>query len=618
MSLKSYEIPWRPTVEIWAVGGWFLATGYMAALAITRDMPPIPLWAMTGVSSLFMLRRTIGMFKQSNGKKRLKRGKLWFLPWLKFEKKLDAEAGSYIGKTFTWNASALEKSQEILDSNDTELLGKKVTQAYWLHGVGKKEQDSYYSLEMQFGHTLVAGTTGAGKGVCFCAAITQAIMRDEAVIIIDPKGDLNIQNAIKAACLARSDPERYHYFHPSFPDKSVRIDPLRNWNRRTEIASRITTLIPSESGSDAFTNFCWKVLNSVAQGLFETGEAPSLKNLRKYIEGDAAPLLIRALRSHFSKTTDNWENRILKYTKRKKTSEVQNYIDFYRIEVAPTHQSTELEGLISTVEHNREHFQKMIISLIPILSMLTDDSLGPLLSPDPTPNPNDPRTITDTKRVIEKGQVLYVSLDSLSDATVGSAIGSMLLADCASVAGDRFAFGVGDRPVNIFIDEAAEVINEPTVQLLNKGRSAKFRVYIATQTLADFEHRLGSEAAARKVLGNINTKFVLRLHDDKSQKYFSEQMPEVTIRGVDHQYRTGASSSDPNDFSGMYSESLVKEKTSMIPPSLLGMLPDMHYFAKMADGRVLKGRLPIVLLDRVEPQTKKKSKNEYVYENEHR
>jgi len=32
----------------------------------------------------------------------------------------------------------------------------------------------------------------------------------------------------------------------------------------------------------------------------------------------------------------------------------------------------------------------------------------------------------------------------------GSAIGSILLADLAAVAGDRYNYGVSDRPVNVF------------------------------------------------------------------------------------------------------------------------------------------------------------------------
>lgn len=603
MANTSFEVPWRRNHELIAVVTWGLAIGIMVVFANRHEMPTTPLWAMTAVSALLMGRRLIGAFQQKKQVDRIKTGSTWFMPWSKFVAKLPDD-GSYMGAGFNWNVETLEKSKEILNSNPEKLLGEEAVEAgaYWLHGVGNGEKDMKFPLPMQYGHTLIAGTTGAGKGVCFCLAIAQAILRDECVVVIDPKGDENIQNTIKAACAAKGDPDRFLYFHPAFPDKSVLIDPLRNWNRKTEPASRVTTLIPSESGgSDPFTAFCWKVLNSIAQGLMVAGEQPNLVKLRKYIEGDPSPLLVRALRQHFRKHVPKWEDRLNKYTKGKNVSEVQAYINYYNREVSQIKSSTALEGLISTVLHNKEHMQKMITSLIPMLSMLTDDNLGPLLSPDSSNlEPGDKRPIIDTKRVIEKGQVLYLALDSLSDATVGSAIGSMILADLASVAGDRYSFGVGERIVNVFVDEAAEVINEPTIQLMNKGRGAKFKVWIACQTLADFEARMGSEAQARKVLGNANTKYVLRVHDDVTQKYFSEQMPEVSARSLDYQYRSGATSNDPQDFNGMYAETLSKEASSLVPPSLMGVLPDMHYFVKYADGRVCKGRLPIITLDELE------------------
>ncbi len=39
------------------------------------------------------------------------------------------------------------------------------------------------------GHSLIVGTTGSGKTRMFDILISQAILRGEAVIIIDPKGD---------------------------------------------------------------------------------------------------------------------------------------------------------------------------------------------------------------------------------------------------------------------------------------------------------------------------------------------------------------------------------------------------------------------------------------------
>jgi conjugal transfer pilus assembly protein TraD len=133
---------------------------------------------------------------------------------------------------------------------------------------------------------------------------------------------------------------------------------------------------------------------------------------------------------------------------------------------------------------------------------------------------------------IDRAQVVYLGLDSLSDTMVGSAIGSILVADLAAVAGDRYNYGVSLKPVNVFIDEAAEVVNDPFIQLLNKGRGAGLRLTVATQTFADFAARTGSEAKARQVLGNINSLIALRVLDAETQQYVTDSLPKTRLRSV--------------------------------------------------------------------------------------
>ena len=137
---------------------------------------------------------------------------------------------------------------------------------------------------------------------------------------------------------------------------------------------------------------------------------------------------------------------------------------------------------------------------MPVLVMLTSGALGPLLSPDET-DETDQRQLTRLTQLINDAAVAYIGLDSLSDGMVGSAIGSLLIAELTAVAGERYNYGVDNRPVSVFIDEAAEVMNDPFVQLLNKGRGARLRLTVATQSFADFAARTGSQAKATQVLG---------------------------------------------------------------------------------------------------------------------
>jgi conjugal transfer pilus assembly protein TraD len=102
----------------------------------------------------------------------------------------------------------------------------------------------------------------------------------------------------------------------------------------------------------------------------------------------------------------------------------------------------------------------------------------------------------------------------------------------AAEAGDRNNYGVGLKPVTLFIDEAAEVVNDPFIQLLNTGRGAGLRLTVATQTFADFAARTGSEAKARQVLGSINNLIALRVLDAETQQYVTDSPPSTRLRSV--------------------------------------------------------------------------------------
>jgi conjugal transfer pilus assembly protein TraD len=256
-----------------------------------------------------------------------------------------------------------------------------------------------------------------------------------------------------------------------------------------------------------------------------------------------------------------------------------------------------IDGLLTSHFHNSEHFQKMVVSLVPLLSMLTSGELRYLLSPEPTDG--DPRPVLDLASLIEKNAVFYVGLNSLANEKVGGAIGSILLADLTAAAGAIYnraqeaGGNIQPQPVNIFVDEAAEVVNDPAIQVLNKGGGAGFRVVIATQTLADLEVRTGSKAGARQVIANTNTWIIFRVIDCETQEYIAKALPKTVVKGMDMGYRSGNRSEDPSQFSAMYTESLRETPTELFPPALLGQLPKFHFFCRFSE-QAWKGKLPII------------------------
>ena len=106
----------------------------------------------------------------------------------------------------------------------------------------------------------------------------------------------------------------------------------------------------------------------------------------------------------------------------------------------------------------------MVTNLFPILNKLTTGDFGDLLSPD-YKNIDDKRRVLDSQKIIEDSMVFYLGLDSLSDKDTGESLGSLALSDIVAVAGERYNYGEDLKHVNIFIDEASEIINDPSIML---------------------------------------------------------------------------------------------------------------------------------------------------------
>lgn len=602
----SYENPWRTNYESAAAGAWIAgAVGSLTALQVA-PFPPEPFYWMIGLSTLMASIRVPQAIKLAKLQRTLKGRKLEKIHIKRLINLMDKKPGTiWLGNGFVWENRHAQRVHEILKRDWSDIVkytSEKATSDQvgqnWIHGVEPSETAIRQALSHSEGQNLILGTTGAGKTRLFDLLISQAIFRGEAVIIIDPKGDRDLYRKAQRACIAAGDPDRFVFFHPAFPERSARIDPLANFSRVTEIASRLAALIPSEAGADPFKSFGWQAINNIAQALVFSYERPSIILLKRFLESGPQQMVVRAVTSYAERELNDGvvkvQNLLRSLGPNQNEEKMARAMSiFYKEEVQPEAPSPELEALISMFQHDKTHFAKMVSNLLPIMNMLTAGDLADLLSPDYS-DITDLRTITDNKKIINNGQVAYIGLDSLTDNTVGAAIGSLLLSDLVSVAGDRYNYGVGNKPVNIFIDEAAEVINDPTIALLNKGRGALMKLFVATQTIADFETRLGSKEKARQVLGNMNNLYVLRVIDPETQLFVTENLPKTRIKSVVRDQGFSSNSDSPLRYSAKTGEKLMEEEADLFPPQLLGMLPNLEYIAKISGGMIIKGRLPIL------------------------
>ncbi|NMU53071.1 conjugal transfer protein, partial [Vibrio parahaemolyticus] len=123
-----------------------------------------------------------------------------------------------------------------------------------------------------------------------------------------------------------------------------------NFTRVTEIASRLAALIPSEAGADPFKSFGWQALNNIAQGLVITHDRPNLTKLRRFLEGGAAGLVIKAVQAYSERVMPDWEAEAAAYLEKVKNGSREKIafalMKFYYDIIQPEHPNSDLEGLL--------------------------------------------------------------------------------------------------------------------------------------------------------------------------------------------------------------------------------------------------------------------------------
>ncbi|MEY2117127.1 conjugative transfer system coupling protein TraD [Rhodanobacter sp. FW106-PBR-R2A-1-13] len=611
---QTYLNPFRPHFERAAGLVWSGAAVLMVAEMFLPNASPRLQFVLAGACAAAAapwISKWLGLLQVRD---RMNNRQVTVMPISAARREFDEERKRiWIGWGFPWTIEEAQLAREVALTDPGKLAPVDSPESpgqSWIHGIGASEEKIYLPVVDE--HTLIIAMTRWGKTVMYRNLITQAVDRDEAVFIIDPKGDKDLKAACEQAC--RDMGKSLLVFHPGFPATSVRLDPLKNFTDSSEVASRISGLLGRGSRDNTFTAFAHMQLVNVVNGMLLAGKRPTLVAIKRYLDGHLESLLIEAIKAYCDRVlASGWERHLEGYRravmgKRKRRpedtdgpmlltpeEEAAAHTAFYREQVLDSKGSPEIEGLIATVEHPAEHRSKMLTSLMPVLTKLTSGAMARLMSTDATDS-GDTRLITDTARIVEQRQVIYIGLNALGNEDVANAIGEILMADIAAVCGARYNYAKDKKVVSVLVDEAPEILNNELIKLLNKGGGAGFRLTLATQTVSDFVARLGDKATAEKVLGNIANLIFGRVTAAESQEYFCSRLPRVPIKSLGHSRSVSSPTSDPLDFSATQGEALKVDMEPPIEPPTLGCLPQLHFFALLGS-RFVKGRIPVIVPD---------------------
>lgn len=495
----------------------------------------------------------------------------------------------------------------------------------WIHGLDMSERDVILPFDTLKGHCAVVATTGAIKTRLAALVIFQLAMRGCCVIVIDPKGDKDLREICRQAAVLSGNPGRFLMLHPAFASESVRLDLIKNWDRVSQVASRITMVLDSQE-ADNFKEFCWMAVHRITNAMKFIGRRVSVYTLKTAMESRSAVehLTALALKKFFTEDCPQLSEALERQVNALASTaggrnqpkglvetgsiELTAMIKVFQ-EMVPEQEEEaraqqlpvkpeELRGLVAILEANREWFGKMIISITPLLTKLTTDDLKDLLSPD-YDDIDDPRPIMDMKRIVEGNHIFYLGSDTMADESVGRAMATMVLADAASVAAEIYNYdepGQAQREIHIFNDEAGDGLGNPAIQLANKGRGAGVFMWFLFQTFSDIVDRFsGNVSRAKKLIGNVNNLIVAATQDPDTMDLIMDKLGETSIVIRGQSTGIGSKTEDVGlEFSANSSTSISEKDKELFPRSLLPSLPDLHYIGLFNRGELVKGRIPVL------------------------
>lgn len=619
--MNHYINHFRPIYEFRAAVGWPIA----ALLILLSGMPHAPYFSLLCLT--FLLFRSGQVWRAL--KFRLAISTKWLTvvgidTLMSESRKLRSsdkdEDAMYLGTGYEWTQKHCQLAHDILRMPSTDIPGlpkwlpketvRAIEKAFappssiadlspqgksWIAGLESKKIPVPFHYKAMGGHTSISGTTGAGKTKTFELISTQVIHNpSDVLIVIDPKNDPSWMARCRRECERTG--RRFLYWKQAAPSQSIRLNPLENWSQPSEIPTRIAQLM--EEGP--FRQFAFLFIDRSVKGELYVGDKPNLRSILQYAQNGINNLLERALQRFFPEAgMPDWDAEVAGYMQQvgqkaggtRLDAMARLYIERFA-NVGKGHES--IDGLISTFQHDRDHYGRIIASALPLLQMLATGETGLMLAPK-ADDFDDDREIWDIDKVIKQKAVLYVGADSLSNSMVAQAVMSMLLADIASVAGAIYNFYAEPPEIVLVVDEAAEATNEQLLQLLNKGRGAGFKAFVAYQTRSDFTAKLGNVAKMNQVLGNLNNQIVLRLEDIDTAQWFAEKAGTTAIRNlvISSSTSTGTEA-HVGEFSGSVSRSAQLEKVPLIPHDLVMQLPNLQYFLRISGGAVYQGRIPII------------------------
>jgi type IV secretory pathway TraG/TraD family ATPase VirD4 len=294
-------------------------------------------------------------------------------------------------------------------------------------------------------HALVVGATGSGKTVTQTWIAARAIERGLGAVVLDPKGDDGMREALRRNALAAGraflewTPDGHHVYNPYARGGA------------SEIADKV--LAGERFTEPHYQRQAQRYLGHVVRTLRATGSQVSLNAIVEQLEPARLELLVRALPEPEARAT------------------------FTYLDSLSPRQHSELAGV-------RDR-----------LAILAESDVGRWLEPQ-----TQGAEQFDLLGAVRSRAIVYFSLESDSRPLLSEMLGAAIVQDLQTTVA---ALQGSPQPTLVVIDEFSAIAAEQVVRLFGRARSAGFSLVLGTQELSDLRPA-GRERLLEQILGNLS------------------------------------------------------------------------------------------------------------------
>jgi conjugative coupling factor TraD (SXT/TOL subfamily) len=595
---------------------WEILSGLMACGSGLLILNAHGLFALTNRASFFMAACCflLGATRLKEGIRliRYQRGLLKLRPYsLGVEEIPLSKDKLFLGKGFRFNASHRQRlhllnhtDKQVFINNNREqgALGGKP----WLHGVGADAEETVFlDQSTRNSHHVVFGMTRVGKTRLSSILINQDIRNGEAVLVLDPKGDTALVQAIYLAAKSVGKLKDLILLHAGYPDISAKYNPLQSFSSVSEVATRVTAAIDASGEGKQFRDFAWKFLNITASCLHEMAEPINYQSLAFYVTRPKQ-LLMAYGEKVLAKTIPNYRSKIedlldeLQLNAKKSQDFtradaaykfVGQYIEsFIAKDSAKTVQGTNLVELYQASQLGQEYYGKITASLGPVFDKINKTEAATIFSWDQ----NIGLPEIHLSDLINKKKIVYIGLNAMENRAMSEAVAKAVISDLLSLCGRIYRTSQNETSLCLHADEFSDIVQDDFITLLNKAGGAGIKITAYTQTYNDLGQAFNNSHKAKQLLGNFGTTTMLRIANRDTGELFTECLQQSYARST---IPVSMSNDRPYNnielFNTNNSDQINESAVDLLTLNDLYSLPKGQAFTLTNGGTLYKVRFPL-------------------------